>query len=139
MYDPQLFRDRPRPVQVVAGGVVPAVFGAITGVVLGVSAGAYWALSAVAAVGSVIAGFEHRDGWGGADRGVGSGFIFGCALLIAHVIAGTHAKVSLGKVPALLAVVTAIVGMFLSALGGYIARRSRERAAGVPAGEIVSR
>lgn len=48
---------------------------------------------------------------------------------MAHAIAGTHAKVSLGSFPPLLAVLTAIVGMLLGALGGWIARKQRERKA----------
>jgi hypothetical protein len=139
MYDPELLRDRPRPVQVLLGGVIPAIFGAIVGVVVGVSAGAYWALAVVAAVGGVIAGFEHRDGWGGADRGLVGGFIYGVFLLLAHAAAGTHAKVSLGSFPPLLAVVTAIIGMFLGALGGRIARGMRERAGTAPVGEAARR
>jgi hypothetical protein len=124
-----LFRDRPRPAQIVLGGVVPAVFGAIAGVLVGVSSGAYWAWGALAAIGSIVGGFEHQDGWGGADRGLVAGAIYGAALLIAHVIAGTHAKVSLGSFPPFLIVVTAIAGMLLSALGGRIARQGRERRA----------
>jgi hypothetical protein len=127
MYDPVLLRDRPRPVQIVVAGVVPAMLGAIAGVLIGASTGAYWAVAVVVAVGGVIAGFEHQDGWGGADRGVVGGLLYGIGLLIAHAIAGTHAKVSLGSFPPLFAVVTAIIGMFLGALGGYIARRGRER------------
>jgi hypothetical protein len=57
------------------------------------------------------------------------GFIYGVALLVAHAIAGTDAKVSLGKFPPLLAVVTAILGMLLAAAGGRLARLQRERAA----------
>jgi hypothetical protein len=129
MYDPMLFRDRERPAQIVLGGVVPAVAGAVAGVLVGASAGAYWAYAAVVALGSVIAGFEHQDGWGGADRGLIAGLIYGIALLLAHAIAGTHAKVSLGSFPPLLAVVTAIVGMLLTAVGGRIARLQRERRA----------
>ena len=132
MYDPPLFRDRSRAFQVFAGGVIPALIGAVAGILVGVSAGAYWAVGAVAAVGGVLAGFEHRDGWGGADRGLIGGLIYGIALLVAHEIAGTHAKVSLGSFPPLLAVVTAIVGMFLGALGGRIARGMRERAGKAP-------
>lgn len=124
-----LFRDRPRPLQVLLGGVFPALFGAVAGVLVGVSAGAYWGFGAFAALGSVIAGLEHQDGWGGADRGLVGGFIYGVALLLAHTIAGTHAKVSLGSFPPLLAVVTAIVGMLLGACGGRLARQMRERAA----------
>jgi hypothetical protein len=129
MYDPMLFRDRPRPAQIVLGGVVPAVFGAIAGVLLGVSSGAYWAWGALAAIGSIVGGFEHQNGWGGADRGLIAGAIYGAALLIVHAIAGTHAKVSLGSFPPFLIVITAIAGMLLSALGGRIARQGRERRA----------
>jgi ABC-type Na+ efflux pump permease subunit len=127
MYQPELFRDRPRPVQIVLGGVIPAAIGAVVGILIGVSTGAYWAVAGLAAVGGILAGFEHQDGWGGADRGLVGGLIYGVALLVTHAIAGTHAKVSLGSFPPLLAVVTAIIGMLLGALGGRIARFQRER------------
>ncbi len=129
MFEPTLFRDRQRPVQIVLGGVVPAVAGGVAGVLVGVSSGAYWAFGALAAVGAIVAGFEHQDGWGGADRGLVAGLIYGIALLVVHAIVGTHAKVSLGSFPPLLAVVTAIAGMLLSALGGRIARLQREHRA----------
>jgi hypothetical protein len=127
MHMPVLFRDRPRPFQIVAGGFVPLLFGGVVGVVLGVSAGGYWGLLALAALGGVLAGLEHQDGWGGADRGLVGGALFGLGLLLAHAIAGTHAKVSLGGFPPLLIVINAIAGMFLGALGGRIARALRER------------
>ncbi len=126
MYEPVLFRDRQRPAQIVLAGVVPAVAGGVAGVLVGVSSGAYWAFGALAAVGAIVAGFEHQDGWGGADRGLVAGLIYGIALLVVHAVLGTHAKVSLGSFPPLLAVVTAIAGMLLSALGGRIARLQRE-------------
>jgi hypothetical protein len=127
MYSPELFRDRPRPLQVLLGGVVPVAIGALAGILLGVSSAAYFAVGAVAAIGAFVAGFEHRDGWGGADRGFIGGVLYGTALLLAHAIVGTHAKVSLGSFPPFLAVITAIVGMLLSAAGGRIARAQRER------------
>jgi hypothetical protein len=132
MYQPTLFRDRPRPAQVVLGGIVPAIAGAVAGVLVGVSSGAYWGYAVLVSIGSVIAGFEHQDGWGGADRGLVAGFIYGVALLVTHAIIGTHAKVSLGSWPPFLAVITAIAGMLLSALGGRIARGQRERALAQP-------
>jgi hypothetical protein len=113
---------------VILGGVIPLALGGLAGVMVGISAGAYWAVGAVAAVGGVLAGLEHRDGWGGADRGVVGGALYGIGLLVAHAIAGTDATVSLGSFPPLLAVVTAIIGMLLGALGGRIARTMRERA-----------
>ena len=130
MFNPVLFRDRSRPAQVILGGVIPAAIGAVAGILLGVSSAAYWAVGALAAVGAVLAGFEHRDGWGGADRGFFGGIFYGTALLVAHWLAGTDAKVSLGGFPPFLVVITAIVGMLLGAAGGRLARWQRERAAG---------
>ncbi|HTU77861.1 MAG TPA: hypothetical protein VMF09_03805 [Solirubrobacteraceae bacterium] len=128
MYQPTLLRDRPRPEQILLGGFIPAIAGAIAGVLIGVSVGAYWGYAAVVAIASVLAGFEHQDGWGGADRGLIAGAIYGAALLIVHALVGTHAKVSLGSFPPFLAVITAIAGMLLSATGGRLARAQRERA-----------
>lgn len=133
MPEPVLFRDRSRGAQIVLGGVVPLIVGAIAGVLVGVSAAAYWVVAILAGVGALMSGFEHRDGWGGADRGFFGGLIYGIALLVAHAIAGTHAKVSLGSFPPLLAVVTAIIGMFLAAATGRLARLRRERAGIAPA------
>ncbi len=127
MHEPTLFRDRPRPLQIVLGGAVPLAFGAVVGIIIGVSAGVYWALAVLAGLGAVLAGFEHQDGWGGADRGLVGGALFGLGILVAHAIAGTHAKVSLGGFPPLLIVIDAIFGMLLGALGGRIARGMRER------------
>jgi hypothetical protein len=135
MPTPVLFRDRSRPAQIVLGGVVPALIGALAGILVGVSSGAYWAVGALAAIGGFLSGFEHQDGWGGADRGFFGGAFYGAALLVAHALAGTHAKVSLGSFPPLLAVVTAIVGMFLAAGGGRLARLQRERSGVVVAKE----
>jgi hypothetical protein len=127
MHQPTLFRDRERPAQIVLGGVVPAVAGAVAGVLVGVSSGAYWGYAVFIAIASVLAGFEHQDGWGGADRGLVAGAVYGVGLLLAHLIAGTSAKVSLGSFPPLLVVVTAIAGMLLTATGGWLARVLRER------------
>lgn len=135
MYAPMLFRERPRPAQVVLGGVVPAVIGAVAGILIGVSSAGYWVVAVLAAVGSVVSGFEHLDGWGGADRGFIAGAIYGASLLITHALVGTHAKVSLGSFPPLLAVFTAIIGMLLCAAGGRIARAQRERRSAVAVDE----
>jgi len=130
MLEPVLFRDRSQAAQIALGGVLPALIGAGAGVLLGASVAGYWAIAAVAAIGGFLSGFEHQDGWGGADRGLVGGAIYGASLLIAHAIAGTSAKVSLGSFPPLLAVVTAIVGMLLAGFGGRLARMQRERSAG---------
>lgn len=125
---PHLFRDRSRPVQVMLGGVIPAAFGAIAGVLLGVASWAYYGFGGLAAVGSFVSGFEHRDGWGGADRGFWAGAFYGIALLVTHAIVGTHAKVSLGSFPPFLVVITTVAGAVIAAAGGRLARFRRERA-----------
>ncbi len=128
MYDPVLLRDRPRPAQVVIGGVIPAIAGVVAGILIGVSPGAYYGYGGFVAIATVFGGFEHQDGWGGADRGLVGGFIYGVMLLLTHAITGVEAKVSLGSFPPFLAIITAIIGMLLAALGGRIARGQRERA-----------
>lgn len=130
MVTPVLFRDRSQPVQVILGGVVPALLGVVAGVLVGVSSGAYYAVGAVAGIGGFLSGFEHLDGWGAADRGFFGGFFYGTALLLAHAAVGTQAKVSLGSFPPFLAVVTTIAGTMLAAAGGRVGRALRERAAG---------
>ena len=94
------------------------MFGVVVGLVLGVDATTYWVLAALAGVGGVLAGFEHPDGWGGADRGLVGGAIYALGLLLAHYISGVHAKVSLGSFPPFLIIVSAIIGMLLGAVGG---------------------
>lgn len=137
MFEPVLFRDRPRALQILLGGAIPAAFGVAAGVLVGASVGGYWALAAVVSIGGFIAGFEHQDGWGGADRGLVGGAIYGTSLLVTHAIVGTHAKVSLGSFPPFLAVVTAIIGMLLGAAGGRLARAQRERRRGVVVEENI--
>ena len=138
-YSPVLLRDRSRPAQILIAGVIPTALGALQGILIGASPVAYWIVAVLAAVGAFFAGFEHRDGWGGADRGFFGGVFYGVALLVVHALVGTHAKVSLGSFPPLLAVTTAIIGMFISAAGGRIARVQRERAGTVAPQERAAR
>jgi hypothetical protein len=69
------------------------------------------------------AGFEHPDGQSAAARGAVAGAIYGVALLVAHAIAGTHAEVSLGGFPPLLALITAIIGAVLGVVGARLGGR----------------
>ena len=77
--------------------MLPAIAGVVAGILIGVSPGAYYGYGAFVAVLTVVGGFEHQDGWGGADRGVVGGFIYGVVLLVTHAIVGTKANVSLGS------------------------------------------
>ncbi len=130
--NPTLFKHRSRPAQIILGGFVPAAIGVAAGILIGANTVGYWAIAGVAGIGGFIAGFEHQDGWGGADRGVVGGGIYGVALLVTHAIVGTEAKVSLGSFPPFFAVVTAIIGMFLGAAGGRIARARRGEPVAAP-------
>jgi hypothetical protein len=120
------FSDRSREVQALLAVIIPFVFGAIVGVILGVSAPVYWILSLLAAIGAVLAGLEHPDARSAALRGLVMGIVYGVALLLAHAVAGTHAKVSLGSFPPFVIVIDAVVGAILSALGARLGgHRSR--------------
>jgi hypothetical protein len=122
-----LFRERPRSTQVILGLVVPTALGAVAGVLLGMSATAYWVVGVIAFVGGILAGFEHADGWDGAGRGLVGGTLYGTGLLVAHAIAGTDAKVSLPGFEPVLVIVTAIIGVVLGAIGGRIRGAAMQR------------
>jgi hypothetical protein len=117
------FSERGREAQIVLAIVVPFIFGAVVGIVLGASAPGYWVLSAIAAIGAVLAGLEHPDARSGALRGLVMGAVYGIGVLLAHAVAGTDAKVSLGGFPPLVIVIDAVVGAILSALGGSLSGR----------------
>ncbi len=117
------FSDRSREVQVLLAVIIPFLFGAIVGIFLGVSAPVYWILSLLAAIGAVLAGLEHPDARSAALRGLVMGIVYGVALLLAHAVAGTHAKVSLGSFPPFVIVIDAVVGAILSSLGGLLSAR----------------
>lgn len=121
---PPLLRDRPENTQVVLAVIVPLVFGAVVGVVLGTSASLYWVLLGVAALGALLSGLEHVEVKEAAGRGAVAGAMFGLGILAAHQLAGTDAKVSLGSFPPLLIVIDAIAGALLAALGCWLSRRA---------------
>jgi len=125
MPQPTLLRERSKNVQLVLVGLVPLLFGAVAGVVLGASAVAYWILLALAALGGFLAGFEHDDVKEALGRGAIAGAIFGLGILVAHGLAGTDAEVSLGSFPPLLIVIDAIAGALLAALGSWRLRGRR--------------
>jgi hypothetical protein len=122
---PPRFEERPQEARIVLAVVVPLLFGAVAGVFVGISAAVYWVLAALAAIGGVLAGLEHPDPRGGARRVFLGGALFGLGILVAHAIAGTDAKVSLGAFPPLLIVIDAVIGAILGAIGGAISRSRR--------------
>ena len=126
---PPLLSERSRPVQILLAVVVPAVYGAVTGIFLGISEAVYLVLAISGLLGAVGAGIEHRGPGAGALRGVLAGAVFGGAILIAHEIAGTEPERELPDPPILLLVVTIGFAIPFAALGGWLRVRAERKGA----------
>jgi apolipoprotein N-acyltransferase len=124
---PTLLRERSENTQVFLAVVVPLLFGAVVGVVLGTSASLYWILLAVASLGALLSGLEHPEVKEAAGRGAVAGAMFGLGILAAHQLAGTDAKVDLGSLPAALILIDAVAGALLASLGCWLATRRRPK------------
>jgi hypothetical protein len=133
---PPLLSEHSRPVQVVLAGVVPALYGALTGIFLGVSEPVYLVLSLIGILGGVAAGFDHIGARAGALRGVVAGSVFGAFILIAHEIHGEEAEAHLPEPAIVLVGITTGLAVPLAALGGWL-RQRRERKANVREGPEV--
>jgi hypothetical protein len=127
---PEYLLDRPVAARVVMVGVVPAVFGAITGWVLGESKTVYIILQVVAAVGGYVGGWEHRREREAALRGLLGGLVFGGAILLLHEATGDAPKVKLPEPAVILMAFTGGIGAILASLGA--GARKRREAAGPP-------
>jgi hypothetical protein len=117
MKKPPLLRQRSPETQVTLAVIVPFLFGCVVGIVLGHSAGWYWILLAVAALGGILSGLDHNDTGEALARGAISGAIFAVGILCTHDLANSDAKVSLGSFPPALIVIDAIAGALLTMLG----------------------
>jgi hypothetical protein len=120
---PPLLKNQPRWIQITLAVVVPVLYGALTGYVLGTSETGYLILGLLAAFGGVAAGFDHDGAGAGAKRGILGGLLFGSAILIAHEIDGSEAKANLPDPAVLLLLFTIIPGIALGALGGRLRGR----------------
>jgi hypothetical protein len=126
---PPLLAEHPRGLQILLAGVVPVLYGAVTGLFLGISEGTYLVLSIIGIVGGIGAGFDHLGAGAGARRGFVAGLLFGGSILIAHQIHGADAKADLPDPEILLLVVTTLLGAAFGALGGWLRRRATAVAA----------
>lgn len=104
--------------------VPPALFGAACGVLLGVSGGLYTVVTLLGVLGGIGAGYDHATPAHGALRGVAGGALFGTFILLAHAIAGTHAKAKLPDPHVILPIATTVISIALGAIGGAIRARS---------------
>jgi hypothetical protein len=121
--------EHPLAIQILLVGVVPAVYGAITGWFLGISESVYLVLAILGILGGVAAGFDHLGAKAGARRGIAAGAIFGAFILIAHEIQGDDAEADLPDPAILLIVVTTVLAVGLAAIGGWARARSERKAA----------
>jgi hypothetical protein len=115
---PTLLSTRPLPLQLVLAGLVPIVFGAICGWLLGVNEVAYLVLSILAIAGGYVAGMEHEGAGQGAIRGLVGGALFGGSILLVHEAIGEEPKAHLPDPEILLLAITTVAGVILGALGG---------------------
>lgn len=125
---PPLLSEHPPIVRFLLAGVVPAFYGAITGIFLGISEPVYLVLTVLGVVGGIGAGFDHLGISNGARRGLVAGAVFGSFILIAHEIAGTEAEARLPEPAILLVVITTVLGAVFAALGGWLRARAERRA-----------
>lgn len=125
---PPLLSSRSPAEQVVVANVVPCVFGAITGIALGLNEIAYLALAGpIGILGGFFAGLEHRGGPEGAARGALGGVQFGALILAAHELSGMDAEAHLPHPAILLVALTTGFGALLGFAGGLVRERQMRR------------
>ena len=134
MRQPDLLESHPPRLQLVLAIAAPAVFGLVTGVVLGISEIGYIILSVLGIAGGYFAGKEHVGAEEGATRGFTGGILFGTFILAGHALTGLERQAHLPEPEILLVVITTVFGIGLGALGGRSrAKQEREGPAVEPA------
>jgi hypothetical protein len=133
MRQPDLLDSHPPRLQLILALVVPAVFGIVTGIFLGVSEIVYLVLSVLGIGGGYMAGKEHIGASDGAIRGFTGGILFGTFILAAHALSGLERKAHLPEPEILLVVITTVFGIVLGALGGRSREKIESRTAATPA------
>jgi tetrahydromethanopterin S-methyltransferase subunit E len=130
VFAPQpLLLQRPFALQLVLAVLLPALFGAVCGLLLGVSEAAYLVASALGILGGLAAGHEHPDADEGVVRGFCGGLLFGTFILVVHSASDERAKAMLPHPHFVLPVLTTILGMILGAIGGALRGRHERRTA----------
>lgn len=109
--------------QVLLAIVLPIAFGALCGFDLGASKLWFGVLMLLAGIGGVGAGFEHASAREGSLRGLVGGVLFSGALLAVFELRGLPALTPLPAAMPIMAVVYAVSGMPLGALGGWLRSR----------------
>lgn len=124
---PPLLYSRPAPIEFSLAVVVPVVYGAITGVFLGIDETVYLVLSILGILGGFGAGLEHDHALEGFYRGLFGGLLFGTSILLANGIIGADAEADLPDPEILLVLITALAGAALGTLGARARVRRESR------------
>jgi hypothetical protein len=125
---PPLLSSRSPVEQILVANVVPCVFGAITGIALGLHEVAYLLLAGpIGILGGYFAGLEHRSGPEGAARGALGGVQFGALILATHELSGMDPEAHLPEPAILLVVLTTGFGAVLGFFGGLTRERRMRR------------
>ena len=124
---PELFRERQLAAQIVLVVVLPAIFGAVAGWLLGVNEIAYLVFGLVVLIGAYVAGLEHHGAGEGALRGAVLGLVYGGALLLVHEALGEEPKAELPHPKILVLAITIGVSAVAGALGGRRRKRHNEK------------
>lgn len=124
-----LLLDRPFALQLVLAILVPALFGLLTGYLLGVSELAYLILSLLGIVGGIAAGYDHLGADQGFVRGIIGGVLFGVFILVGHSVFGQEATATIPQPHVILVVITTVLGALFGAWGGSIRAKHEARAA----------
>jgi hypothetical protein len=125
-----LLLDRPFAAQLVLAIVIPALYGLLTGLLLGVTSGGYLVLSILGILGGLVAGYDHLGADEGFVRGICGGLLFGTFILVGHSIFGMEAKAKIPDPHGVLVGITTVFGAILGAIGGAVRARHERRAAG---------
>src|SRR3954452_15424463 len=123
---PEYLLDRPVAARFVIVVLVPLIFGAFTGWMLGISKPVYIGLQVLGAIGGYMGGWEHRRGREAALRGLLGGLCFGGGILLLHQLTGDTPKVKLPEPPIVLNAFTGGIGAILASWGAGSRRRREE-------------
>lgn len=129
---PRLLATRPALEQVLLSVVPATIFGVVTGIVVDLSSGFYYALLVLAVLGGVAAGMEHATTGEGAQRGLVGGMMFGAGVLAGHHLLGRRAMVKLPHPEAVEVLVAALFSVPLGMLGAWLRGRIERRTANLP-------
>ncbi len=130
MHPQPLLLDRPFAAQLLLAVVVPALYGLLTGFLLGVNEAAYLVLSLLGVAGGIFAGYDHLGADEGFVRGICGGLLFGVFILVGHSIFGQQAEAKLPDPHGVLVAITTVLGAIFGAIGGARRAKREQRTSG---------